>query len=120
MIGGGDGDTEHGKVDRYDSKGNYLDSLPDLLEARRQHACTTFTSSNGEEGLLVVGGSNPGYLSSTELYLPSKKQWTREGDLPRAMWYLRAAQLLERVVVTGGNRDEVLQYEETARAWSEI
>ena len=54
----------HGKVDRwelnnnilfpnfsprYDSKGNYLDSLPDLLEARYSHACTTFTSSNGEE-----------------------------------------------------------------------
>ena len=54
----------HGKVDRweinsiiyiiphfslrYDSEGNYLDSLPDLLEARWLHACTTFTSSNGE------------------------------------------------------------------------
>ena len=62
MIGGGN--PVHGKVDRweinnngiithfcfrYDSEGNYIDSLPDLLEARRQHACVTFTSSSGEE-----------------------------------------------------------------------
>jgi len=125
MMGGG----FHGKVDRYDSKGNYLDSLPDLLEARYWHACTTFTSSNGEEGLLVAGGYNDdlvGSLSSTELYLPSKKRWTRGGDLPRAMNSLRAVRLLEHVVVTGGrddgrnSRNEVLQYEEITGVWSEI
>jgi len=125
MIGGSLG-IAHGKVDRYDSEGNYLDSLPDLLEARRRHACTTFTSSSGEEGLLVAGGENGdrSLLSSTELYLPSKNKWTRGGDLPRAMSGLRAAWLLERILVTGGldggYRDEVLQYDETAGAWSEI
>ena len=37
------------------------------------------------KGLLVTGGNNDGSgrLSSTELYLPSKKKWTRGGDLPR-------------------------------------
>jgi len=124
MIGGC---CSHGKVDRYNSEGNYLDSLPDLLEARRRHACTTFTSSSGEEGLLVTGGYNVniGFFSSTELYLPSKKQWTRGGDLRRAMERLRAARLSEHVVVTGGydggnRRDEVLQYDEKAGTWSEI
>merc|ERR1719447_1391636 len=114
----------HGKVDRYDSKGNYLDSLPDLLEARWLHACTTFTSSSGEEGLLVAGGYNYNNvrLSSTELYLPSRNQWTKGGDLPRALSALTAAGL----IVTGGEaiggkvRDEVLQYEEIAGTWSEI
>jgi len=124
MIGGG-WNPSHGKVDRYDSEGNYLDSLPDLLEARSQHACTMFKSSNGEEGLLVTGGSKSGRLplSSTELYLPSKNKWTRGGDLPRTMrGVLRAAQLSEHVVVTGGTgpRHKVLQYEETAKAWTEI
>jgi len=125
----GGGGYVHGKVDRYDSEGNYLDSLPDLLEERRHHACTTFTSSSGEEGLLVAGGFNrykgATYLSSTELYLPSKKQWTRGGDLPRVIDDLRAAPLSEHAVVTGGYsgrnyRDEVLQYDETAGTWSEI
>jgi len=124
MIGGC---CSHGKVDRYNSEGNYLDSLPDLLGARRRHACTTFTSSSGEEGLLVVGGesSDRSLLSSTELYLPSKNKWTRGGDLPRAMSGLSAVRLSDRAVVTGGRdggntSSEVLQYEETAGAWSEI
>ena len=63
MIGGYD--PYHGKVDRwgrkqqsliphfslrYDSKGKYLDPpLPNLLEARYSHACTTFKFPNGEE-----------------------------------------------------------------------
>ena len=34
---------------RYDSKGKYLDPLPNLLEARYSHACTTFKFPNGEE-----------------------------------------------------------------------
>jgi len=111
----------HGKVDRYNSKGNYLNSLPDLLDARRGHGCTTFTSSNGEEGLLIAGGLNDdGSLSRTELYLPSKKRWTRGGELPRAMGSLRAARLSEHVVVIDEPRRELLQYEETAKAWSKI
>merc|ERR1719318_1023182 len=122
-MGGGYG--THGKVDRYDSEGNHIDSLPDLLEARLPHGCTTFTSSSGEEGLMVAGGYNGRWsITSTELYLPSKKQWTRGGDLPRALEGLAAARLLKRVVVIGGgmrySNDEVLQYEETAGAWSEI
>ena len=36
-----------------------------------------------QQGLLVAGGYNGGSLSSTELYLPSTKRWTRGGALPR-------------------------------------
>jgi len=127
MMGGG----LHRKVDRFDFKGNYLGPLPDLIGQRENHACTTFTSSNGEEGLLVVGGwSGSRFLSTTELYLPSNQQWTQGGDLPRKMSGLRAAFLNGKVVVTGGHDqnpwqtsdtyDEVYQYEETAEKWSEI
>ena len=35
---------------RYDSEGNHLGSLPDLITARNNHACSTFTS-DGEEVL---------------------------------------------------------------------
>ena len=36
-----------------------------------------------QQGLLVTGGYNSVTLSSTELYLPSTRQWTKGGDLPR-------------------------------------
>jgi len=128
MIGG----ANHRKVDRFDFKGNYLGPLPDLIGQRQNHACTTFTSSNGEEGLLVVGGfSGTRFLSTTELYLPSNQQWTQGGDFPRKAQGLRAAFMNGKVVVTGGyfihfpasttdTYDEVYQYEETAEIWSEI
>ena len=35
---------------RYDSEGKHLGSLPDLITARYDHACSTFTS-DGEEVL---------------------------------------------------------------------
>ena len=34
---------------RYDSEGNYLGSLPDLDTGRMGHACSSFTSSTGEQ-----------------------------------------------------------------------
>ena len=36
---------------RYNSEGKFLNSLPDLLQSRALSACTTFTSSDGEEVL---------------------------------------------------------------------
>jgi len=128
MIGGSGGTnrgTIHGKVDRYDSQGKYLGSrsLPDLGTARDSHACATFISSNGEEGLLVAGGQDKRYnrLSSTEVYLPSTGKWTSGGNLPRGLIGLRAARLNQRVVVAGGHdgrkaRAEVLEYD--GSAWS--
>ena len=38
---------------RYNSEGKFLNSLPDLLQTRALTTCTTFTSSDGEEVLLV-------------------------------------------------------------------
>jgi len=117
-IGGSAGGLNvHGKVDRYDSEGNYLDSLPDLATPRWQHACTTFFT-NSEQVLLVAGGlKRPGprpTLASTEIY--SNGVWRPVGNLPRALSGLKAAHVNQQVVVTGGSddeknyRDEVLQY----------
>ena len=39
---------------RYDSEGNFLDSLPDLLEARWKHACITLEFANGTEVLKEI------------------------------------------------------------------
>jgi hypothetical protein len=99
-IGGAGKRGPHGKVDRYDSEGKYLDSLPDLATPRYNHACTSLIS-NGErvkistscpiilflyfkQVLLVAGGSdnNNDELASTEIF--SNGRWRRVGNLPRA------------------------------------
>jgi len=137
------GNNLHGKVDRYDSEGKYLDSLPDLPTPRFYHSCTSFLTSNGEQvkistscpilfllyfkqALLVAGGwgYGGGYLSSTVFF--SNGRWKTGGSLPRALMGLRAAHLNQQVVVTGGNndgkniRDEVLQYNVEAGRWTQI
>ena len=89
----------HTLYPRYDSQGQHLGSLPDIITPRADHACATFVSSRGEQvgfqkltifylliekGFLITGGAGSnGELSSTELYLPSKKKWTPGGNLPR-------------------------------------
>jgi len=127
-IGGtpGEGDSDvHGKVDRYDSEGNYLGSLPDLAKPRRSHGCTSFLTDNGEQALLVAGGWNhDGELSSTELF--SNGRWTTGGNLPRALWGLKAGFFNQLLVVSGGRddeynyRDEVLLFSPSTNAWTEI
>ena len=47
--------------------------------------CCAFGNDFIKQGLMVVGGlDGRGDLSSTDVYLPSKKQWTKStGVLPR-------------------------------------
>jgi len=123
-IGGSDGRNDpHGKMDRYDSEGKYLDSLTDLATPRAFHACTSFFT-NGEQALLVAGGFNRAYLESTEIY--SNGVWRTGENLPRALSAPRAAHLNQQVVVTGGvddernPSDEVFQYNPSTSTWSKI
>ena len=79
---------------RYDSDGNYLDSLPDLATPRDNHGCTTFFASGEQvkistccpiifpfQALIVAGGYNGDILSSTEIF--TNGMWTPGGNLPR-------------------------------------
>jgi len=117
------GVSAHGKVDRYDSEGKYLDSLPNLGTPRYNHACTSFLM-NGEQALLVAGGRDGSAIfESTEIY--SNGVWRPGGNLPRALSGVRAAHLNQQVVVTGGRdgsneRDEVLQYNIETGAWTQM
>merc|ERR1712032_23595 len=122
-------DAVHGKVYRYGENPGYL---PDLVTPRQHHGCSSFLTDQGEEAILVAGGMVKGWngevgtpISSTELFLPSTNRWTKVGSLPRGLSGPRAAQLNQRMVVTGGwdgnrTRDEVLQYNLGTGTWSQI
>lgn len=131
MIGGRGGTptSQHGKVDRYDSDGNYLGSLPDIATPRSGHTCARFFTNEGEQALLIAGGingNNQGIESSTELYLPSNNQWTRAAEFPRKLFNLMSGNLNQNVIVTGGAesgknfRDEVTEYDTVTGRWSEV
>ena len=59
--------------------------------------------------LLVTGGEDYTYLSSTELLLPSASSWRYSADLPSSRRGLRAATLNNKVVVTGTNMDTLIK-----------
>jgi len=132
MIGGDNNigsHTRHGKVDRYDSKGNYLGSLPQLDIPRLHHACAGFVTAQGEQALLVTGGVSKERLqSSTELYIPSNRRWisgARTNSSKLGLNGPQAAYLNQHVVVTGGHdayryRNEFLQYDAVTDSWAEI
>ena len=58
------------------------------LQQEKRSDSKIWPSSNSYfQVFLVTGGYNGHeYLSSTELYLPSRTQWTRGGDLPRHLF----------------------------------
>merc|ERR1712008_149462 len=85
----------------------------------------SFLTSNGEQALIVAGGYNGvDLLASTELF--SNGRWTTGGNLPRELYGLKAGQLNQQMVVTGGEddggnlRDEVLLFNPATDTWSQI
>jgi len=114
----------HGRVDRYDSEGKHLFSLPNLAIPRQNHACTAFMS-RGEKALLVAGGFDGGErISSTEIF--SNGRWTTGGNLPRPLQGLKGANVNQNLFAIGGQddeyekRNEVLQFDVESRTWTQI
>jgi len=121
----------HGKVHRYNSDGEFLETLPDLNHRRAEHACTTFVTAQGEEGVLVVGGSGRIWATmeeTTEIFLPSTGRWTEAspiiGDKAQSV---RAALYNQQIIIVGGIgapsnaiADEIYAYDAEADSWKEL
>jgi len=123
---------------RYDNKGVVLDvinahyrgTVPPIKTPRKHHACATYVSDQGEQGVLVTGGINPHdgkFEASTEIYLPSEGSWSTGFPLPRKLAGLKISHYNEQVVVMGGyeelggvERDEILAYDLEVGGWVEI
>jgi len=113
VVTGGD-HPEGGKsqVLQYDRSGLSPVQLPDLNQGRKQHACSYFYNVDGEKNLIVAGGfGSNNYARSTEIlkYKPdaSKMRWTIIADLPHPMVFSSMVNLLNQVLIFGGNIDLV-------------
>ena len=98
--------------------------LPDLLTGRRSHACGSYTVAGEMVGLsspylvvtltqvlLVTGGYNDQFLSSTEvLSYPDGQAWREVGPLPSPRYGLRGASLAGVLHVTGGSDGNNFHY----------
>jgi len=121
----------HGKVHRYDSEGRYLETLPNLNQRRADHACSTFVSSQGEQGVLVVGGLSASWAigaSSTEIFLPSSGRWVLASPLIGGkVEGVKAGIYNQQVLVFGGKgarsniyADEIYAYDAESDTWTEM
>jgi len=101
------------RVSEYTEIG-FLRDLPSLQEGRHSHGCTYFVNDQGTKTFLVTGGATaPDSLtSSTELLEENADAWVllQTGDLPTPRTGLRAANIDNMILVTGGNQQEDYDY----------
>jgi len=81
-----------------------LGHLPNLLDGRYSHGCTSFLNENAELVFIVSGGrrSAAEFLKSTEFYVHGKAAWALAGELPSPRTGLRGASLNNNVFMIGG------------------
>jgi len=97
--------------------------LPDLLQRRHDHGCTSYDNNDGTQTLLVAGGySGSDRLSSTELLVGEASAWVLTGELPSPRIALRGANIDNRILMTGGddgvsNFDDILEFDPISREW---
>merc|ERR1712004_780424 len=82
-------------------------ALKPLTQGRQDHACGVYQDADGQQVLLVTGGYNSVFFSSTEIatYTSSSTLSWRivdTGDLPSARRGLRAAVVENVLFVSGG------------------
>jgi len=99
-------------VEKYSSKGEFVEDLPSFETGRRDHACGTFEDGEGRTVLLITGGygfESRNGLSSTEMLWPdSDSYWFPGPILPQALFGPRVANLLDnRLLLTGGSSGEL-------------
>ena len=103
------------RVSEYSQSG-FTRYLPQLQQGRCGHGCSYFENEEGTkvdidsnscgvisfQTFLVTGGwSGNDYLSSTELLVENSAKWIYSGELPTPRYYLRGANIDQRVIMAG-------------------
>merc|ERR1712066_621754 len=109
------------KVQRYGHSG-LIETLPDLNYKRYAHACSSYIK-DGKQVLLVAGGRDSSYLSSTEIFCPDyDSAWTVMSPLPLTRSYCEAVTLNNKIYLIGnwntGNGDHVYEWDGEEEEWT--
>jgi len=113
-------------VTRYSRTGQ-AESLPQLNVARRNHACGSYLTDEGDHVLLVTGGwqrsGRRRDLDSTEVLEDMAGTWRLTAPLPSARWGLRAASVANTIFLFGGydgnSKKDILRYNKN-HTWEEV
>ena len=89
-------------VQRYDKDG-FVDTLPDMNEARFHHGCSSYLRD--DKKVYIVTGGRPSaqedFISSTEVLTEGNTEWRHTGNLPVGLFAGRMATLDNRVFYLG-------------------
>jgi len=136
VITTGGGSTDTRRVTEYNEAG-WVRDLPPLRTGRGRHGCSYFVNDKGTKTFLVTGGLTPmpdarggvEALSSTEVLEEAGKTWVSSGELPSARLDLRGATIDNRILMTGGQPDnldtyiqydDILEYVPRTGQWKEV
>lgn len=114
---------------RYSRTGQ-TESLPQLNVGRRNHACGSYLTDEGDNVLLVTGGGHDSggewiSLDSTEVLEDMAGTWRLTAPLPSGRYGLRAASVENNIFVFGGTDDDwkslsdILRYNKN-HTWEEV
>merc|ERR1712037_952016 len=106
-------------------------ALTPLGKPRWGHACGVYLDEDGQQVLIITGGTDGSYsLSSTEVAIStgggSQLEWRETGRLPTGRYELRAAVIDNHIYVTGGYDDdnndltEILRWDPSSESWQQV
>ncbi len=100
------GNNQTASTEIYDPVADTWTTKASMSTARQAHQQVTFTDSNGNSKVMVIGGSKAGtgILSSTEIYNPSANTWSAGPSLSYARNQFAAVLMYDgRILVVGGD-----------------
>jgi len=122
-------------VSKYDMNG-WVEDLPSLNVARKDHGCAYYRRDNNELVFLVTGGIScvhgictfrNGYkqarITSTEILPESASTWSFVGELPEAVSGIKGLTLNNNIFMTGGNiyhksnSNQILKFDQENQEW---
>jgi len=132
ITGGFDGTKAVPRVSVYNHDGFVLD-LPNLVDARWHHGCTSYIGNNDQRVFMVTGGTVAGgdsHLDTTEVLVQGEVSWRKleTAALPAAIRALKVITVGNEIFSTGGwtfkpkleHLKSILHFNKETQMWKEV